>query len=171
MSSRMIQSRPVPTEKELQLRQNFTKPSTATAGPSYHEQICRKPWGYEFFAFESKKIGIWILTVMEGHKTSMHCHFKKDTWIVVLKGCAKIDLVDGTRCLYPMDGILIPKNVFHSIGTFAPSTTIFALMPDAVDSVIASAKAAGTKTSTGRWSNSVFVIDSVLGAPTKVPLP
>ena len=29
----------------------------------YKNQVCLKPWGYEFLSYMSKKIGIWILSV------------------------------------------------------------------------------------------------------------
>ena len=114
-----------PTEKELQIIQN-----NAALQAEHHEEVsylnkvCVKPWGYEFLVHQSPTIGIWCLTLHAGHKTSLHCHFKKDTWIVVLEGCAKVQFSHETQILHPMDAILIPKYTFHGLGTYASSTTI-----------------------------------------------
>lgn len=114
-----------PHEKDLQIIENNKDLSFEDhKHVSYKSKVCLKPWGYEFLVFESSRIGIWCLTVYEHHKTSMHCHFKKDTWITVLHGCAKIDLFNETKILNPMESLLIPKHTFHSLGSFSPSTTI-----------------------------------------------
>lgn len=115
----------LPCEKDSQIIQNNKELSTEThSNVSYTNKVCMKPWGYEYLVYESKKIGIWCLTLFQNHKTSMHCHFKKDTWIIVLQGCAKIELFQGTKMLYPMETLLIPKNTFHSLGTYSSHTTI-----------------------------------------------
>lgn len=114
-----------PREKDNQIIQNnLNLQNEDHEYISYKNKVCIKPWGHEFLAYQSKKIGIWCLTLNEGHKTSLHCHFKKDTWIVVLKGCAKIETLQGTYILHPLDSILISKCTFHALGTFASSTTI-----------------------------------------------
>jgi rfaE bifunctional protein nucleotidyltransferase chain/domain len=114
-----------PVEKDLQIiRNNSGLQTEQHEEVSYLNKVCEKPWGYEFLVHQSPSIGIWCLTLREGHKTSLHCHFRKDTWIVVLEGCAKIQLSEDTHILHPMDAMLIPKYTFHSLGTYAPSTTI-----------------------------------------------
>ena len=61
----------------------------------YENSVCIKPWGHEFLIYKNKKIGIWFLKINNGHKTSLHCHFNKDTIIICLKGCAKIELINN----------------------------------------------------------------------------
>lgn len=86
----------------------------------YKNKVCKKPWGYEFLVYESNKIGIWFLNIKKGHSTSLHCHFKKDTLIVVLSGCAKISLIDDeVICLNVLSSIYIPKNKIHALSTFS----------------------------------------------------
>ena len=75
----------------------------------YRNKICVKPWGHEFLVFENKNIGIWFLNIMKGHQTSLHCHFKKDTIIIVIKGSAKIMLMDDeVVSLREMSSIFLP---------------------------------------------------------------
>jgi rfaE bifunctional protein nucleotidyltransferase chain/domain len=91
----------------------------------YKDKVCVKPWGYEFLVYESNKIGIWYLNMKEGHSTSLHTHFKKDTFLIVLAGCAKIGLIDNKYLvLNTMESLFIPKYKFHSISSFTKELVI-----------------------------------------------
>ena len=46
----------------------------------YRKQVCKKPWGYESLAYINTKLGIWILHIKKNCGTSIHTHFKKDTF-------------------------------------------------------------------------------------------
>lgn len=86
----------------------------------YRNKVCVKPWGHEFLVFENKNIGMWFLNIMKGHQTSLHCHFKKDTIIIVIKGSAKIMLMDEeVVSLSEMSSIFLPHNNFHGISSFS----------------------------------------------------
>lgn len=92
---------------------------------NFHNTVCVKPWGYEFLPYESKKIGIWCLTIYKGQATSLHCHFKKDTMIIVLSGCARIGFLNGDiLSLSTLQTLYIPKGKFHSLGSFSEKTCI-----------------------------------------------
>ena len=43
----------------------------------YSKIVVRKPWGYEYLTYQSKKIAVWILCLKKGQQTSMHAHPKK----------------------------------------------------------------------------------------------
>jgi rfaE bifunctional protein nucleotidyltransferase chain/domain len=91
----------------------------------YNNSVCKKPWGHEFLIYQNKKIGIWFLKINEGHKTSLHCHFNKDTIVIVIKGSAKIELINNKVInLNTMDTLFLPHYSFHSLGTFSPETYI-----------------------------------------------
>ena len=91
----------------------------------YREKVCVKPWGYEYLVYENNKIGMWYLLMKKGHSTSLHTHFKKDTIIIVLSGCAKIGLLNANPIvLNTMESIYIPKYKFHSIASFSQETVI-----------------------------------------------
>ena len=88
----------------------------------YHNCVCVKPWGYEFLAYESKYIGIWYLKINKGNATSLHAHFKKDTFIIVIEGAAKVSLVDDeVISLGKLQSVFIPKNKFHGLSSFSES--------------------------------------------------
>jgi rfaE bifunctional protein nucleotidyltransferase chain/domain len=91
---------------------------------NYDDGVCIKPWGYEFLIYQSKKIGIWYLNIKTNHSTSLHCHFNKDTIIIVLKGTVKINLMDESIILNEMENIFLPHYNFHGISSFSPESFI-----------------------------------------------
>jgi D-glycero-beta-D-manno-heptose 1-phosphate adenylyltransferase len=91
----------------------------------YAKKVCIKPWGHEFLVFENSKTALWCLTLKKDSSTSLHCHYKKDTLLVVLSGCIKVGFHDGSFVsLSQMKSIYIPKQKFHSIGSFAPESSV-----------------------------------------------
>lgn len=91
----------------------------------YNRKVCVKPWGHEFLAYQSKDIGIWYLTIKKGHKTSLHCHFNKDTLIVVLKGALKVDLHNSSPiCLNELETIFLSHYNFHGLGAYSDEVNI-----------------------------------------------
>lgn len=89
----------------------------------YKNAVCIKPWGYEFLAYESNKLGIWFLKLTKDGATSLHTHFHKDSFIIVISGCAKITLIDNEIIdLSCMKSVFIPKYKFHSLATFSEET-------------------------------------------------
>jgi D-glycero-beta-D-manno-heptose 1-phosphate adenylyltransferase len=107
------------SEQELNTikNNNITENNTYV---DYKSVVCIKPWGYEFLVYESKKIGAWFLKIVKNQGTSLHTHFKKDTFIVVLSGTAKLTLVNNEIIsLGPMKSVFIPKNKFHALSSFS----------------------------------------------------
>jgi rfaE bifunctional protein nucleotidyltransferase chain/domain len=113
-------------EKELELvNQNNDIEVRQNERIDYKKNVCIKPWGHEFLVYESKKIGIWCLTMYKGQSTSIHCHFKKDTVLIILSGCARIEYFNGeVTYLSRLQTLFIPKKKFHSIGSFSEKTCI-----------------------------------------------
>lgn len=116
----------IPTQKELQIvNNNIQIQNEQHEYIDYKNKVCLKPWGYEFLVYESTKIGIWYLKLNKGHSTSLHCHFNKDTFIIVLSGSAKIKLIDNEIInLNVLSSIFLPKQKFHALSTFSDETYI-----------------------------------------------
>lgn len=85
---------------------------------NYLNKINDKPWGKEYLIYQTKYIGIWILHVNKEHETSLHCHFKKDTILMPLVGCFKINLFDTYKILNVLEHIYVPRNTFHGIHSY-----------------------------------------------------
>jgi rfaE bifunctional protein nucleotidyltransferase chain/domain len=116
------------TEKEINIIKNIKNYNNTNNKIDYKNKICIKPWGYEYLAYESSKIGIWILNINKNNKTSLHTHFNKDTIIIVISGCIKLNLIDDNyKLLSIFDIVNIPKNKFHGIESITDNTVIFEL--------------------------------------------
>jgi len=85
----------------------------------YMNKVNDKPWGKEYLAFQNKQLGIWILHVNKDQETSLHCHFKKDTILMVLSGSFKINLFnDKYKILNLFDSLYVPRETFHGIHSY-----------------------------------------------------
>lgn len=73
-----------------------------------------KPWGSEYLLYRNGEVAIWILDIDYLKKTSMHCHPKKNTGLVVLDGLAKVTFLNSSYNLKSLDKIMIFKGHFHS---------------------------------------------------------
>ena len=107
------------SEQELNTikNNNITENNTYV---DYKSVVCIKPWGYEFLVYENNKIGVWFLKIVKNQGTSLHTHFKKDTFIIVLSGTAKLTLVNNEIIsLGTMKSVFIPKNKFHALSSFS----------------------------------------------------
>jgi len=80
----------------------------------YKGLVVDKPWGYEYLIFENDKIAIWILFLKHLANTSMHCHPKKKTSLLVLSGRVNTAFLNTSFSLKTMDGLIIDRGVFHS---------------------------------------------------------
>jgi mannose-6-phosphate isomerase-like protein (cupin superfamily) len=81
---------------------------------SYESTIVKKPWGYEYLAYENEHIALWFLHIKHTHSTSLHCHPKKTTGLVLLDGEAEVSFFNNTNKLHPGDKIMIRKGLFHT---------------------------------------------------------
>ncbi len=79
----------------------------------FKNAIVKKPWGYEYLVFENNSVAIWMLQIIRKRKTSMHCHPKKRTGLVLLSGNATHYNLKGRLELNPMDAVMIPEGAFH----------------------------------------------------------
>jgi rfaE bifunctional protein nucleotidyltransferase chain/domain len=108
-------------EKEIEIIQKNRYIEEETHSEiDYKNKVCIKPWGHEFLVFNNKCVAIWHLVMNKGHSTSLHTHFKKDTFLMVISGCAKIGLIDNKSIvLNTMESVFIPRYKFHSISSFS----------------------------------------------------
>jgi rfaE bifunctional protein nucleotidyltransferase chain/domain len=107
-------------EKDMSIIRNHNIEILSNTKVDYSNCVCLKPWGYEFLVYESDKLGIWYLNITKNNGTSLHTHFNKDTFIIVISGTAKITLIDNEiHILNTMSSIFIPKNKFHAVSSFS----------------------------------------------------
>ena len=80
----------------------------------YESTVVKKPWGYEYLAYENEHVALWFLYIKHTHSTSLHCHPKKTTGLTLLSGGAEVSFFNHTNPLYPGDKIMIRKGLFHT---------------------------------------------------------
>lgn len=80
----------------------------------YESTIVKKPWGYEYLAYENEHVALWFLYIKHTHSTSLHCHPKKTTGLTLLSGGAEVSFFNNTNKLSPGGKVMIRKGLFHS---------------------------------------------------------
>ena len=86
----------------------------------YEKTVVKKPWGYEYLVYQNDKVALWFLHILDGQQTSMHCHPKKTTGLILLDGEAEISFIMNSFRIKPVSKTMIRKGLFHS--TKATST-------------------------------------------------
>jgi len=81
---------------------------------NYNTNIVKKPWGYEYLVYENQDVALWFLYIAPGQSTSMHCHPKKTTGLVLLDGEAEVSFLADKRQLTSLDKVMIRRGLFHS---------------------------------------------------------
>lgn len=81
---------------------------------SYRTKVVKKPWGYEYLAYENDHVGLWFLHIEKNQQTSMHCHPKKTTGLVLLEGEAEVSFLADKRQIKSLDKVMIRRGLFHS---------------------------------------------------------
>lgn len=104
---------------------------------NYAGVVVQKPWGYEYLMLENDFVAIWILHIKKNHGTSMHCHPRKKTSLVVLSGSVLTSTLTGWFEFKPLQGITYDAGVFHSTKALQEDTFIMEIEtpPDKKDLV------------------------------------
>ena len=80
----------------------------------YESTVVKKPWGYEYLAYENENVALWFLYIKHTHATSLHCHPKKTTGLVLLDGGAEVSFFNDSYKLTPGKKVMIRKGLFHT---------------------------------------------------------
>lgn len=86
---------------------------------NYDNRVVLKPWGEEYNIFRNKKkIAITYLKIKKGFATSLHCHPKKKTGFLILKGTAEVQIgiyKKNIKKYPPMSILVLRPGLFHRI--------------------------------------------------------
>lgn len=80
----------------------------------FRSSLVRKPWGYEYLMYQNEQLGLWLLRLEPGAATSLHCHPRKKTGLVVLAGEAHLSFLNDGIDLKPLGRNMIRPGLFHS---------------------------------------------------------
>ena len=91
------------SKKDLKLSSSKKRKKNDSDQKDYSKVVVRKPWGYEYLTYQSKDVAVWILHLKKGHQTSMHCHPRKKTSLIVLDGSVNCKSIDEIHTLEKHD--------------------------------------------------------------------
>ena len=91
-----------------------------TCTVDYQKVIVKKPWGYEYLMFQNDAIGIWYLHIKHGQRTSLHCHPRKKTGLVLLSGEAVVSFLNDSVRMKALSKLMIRSGLFHSTAAVCP---------------------------------------------------
>ena len=87
---------------------------------SYSQVVVDKPWGYEYLVYENEHVGLWFLHIDDGQTTSMHCHPKKNTGLVLLEGAATTSFLNDSVAMVGLKKLMIRRGLFHATKASGP---------------------------------------------------
>ena len=91
---------------------------------NHNSKIVNKPWGYEYLVYETSDVALWALFIANQHSTSVHCHAKKTTGLIVLDGKCEVSFMSDSRTMNPLDKVMIRKGLFHSTKSLSENGSI-----------------------------------------------
>lgn len=97
-------------KKYIELR----SPIAHTTSVDFSKLVVSKPWGHEYLMLSTPQVETWSLFIGHNKTTSMHCHPRKKTALVVLEGTALFSSLNESMELSHLDAVVIDPGVFHS---------------------------------------------------------
>ncbi|MCL4512109.1 MAG: hypothetical protein M1470_13780 [Bacteroidetes bacterium] len=91
-----------------------TEPSREANTFDYSKVVVLKPWGYEYLWYQNSSVAVWMLCLKPGHATSLHCHLRKRSSLIVLAGNVMCSTLENRYKLRPMDAMVLEPCVFHT---------------------------------------------------------
>ena len=95
--------------------------------------VVKKPWGEEFCVFRGNNLSIWLLRIAPTQQTSLHCHPKKKTGLVVLDGIAQVSLLERSFPLTALAKINLRNLIFHQTKNTSDTEQLYVLEVETPD--------------------------------------
>ncbi len=89
-------------------------PEQARPIQEFEGVIVNKPWGHEYLMYQNGAVAVWYLHIHGGAQTSMHCHPRKKTGLILISGEARVSFLNDSVCLKPLSKLTIRAGLFHS---------------------------------------------------------
>lgn len=80
----------------------------------YSNVVVTKPWGYEYLWFQNASVSAWMLRLLPGQSTSLHCHIRKRTSLVVVAGEVVCSTLTDRYKMSSLDAVVLEPCVFHT---------------------------------------------------------
>lgn len=103
------------------------RPGVESPQDIHLNELIPKPWGYEYRAYADPLQDVWQLCLAPGHRTSMHAHPRKVTYLLCLRGHGRLGGLDGSVEIVAGDVVKIDRGAFHQTANIDPSTDLHLL--------------------------------------------
>lgn len=90
----------------------------------YADVIVKKPWGYEYLMYQNDRLGLWYLHIRHGARTSLHCHPRKKTGLLLLAGEVTVSFLNDSTPLKAPARLMIRPGLFHSTSAVSPEGAV-----------------------------------------------
>ncbi len=80
----------------------------------YSAVVVNKPWGYEYLWYQNATVAIWMLHLLPDRATSLHCHVRKRTSLIVIDGRVVCSTLEERRRLDVLHSVVLEPCVFHT---------------------------------------------------------
>ena len=91
----------------------------AISNKFYSNRIVKKPWGYEYVIYNSSnRLAITYVHINNKKSTSLHCHPKKKTGFIILKGTALVQIgiyKKNKKRFKSLSRLVFRPGLFHSL--------------------------------------------------------
>ncbi|HVZ63784.1 MAG TPA: hypothetical protein VG936_04285 [Lacunisphaera sp.] len=108
--------------------ENLSRVRTEVSGEAndfdYRDVVVRKPWGYEYLWFQTATVAVWMLHLSPKAGTSLHCHARKRTSLVVLRGRVRCATIDDRYELAAGSALVLEPCAFHSTTALSPDGAV-----------------------------------------------
>ena len=85
----------------------------------YSNKLVKKPWGYEYVIYNSlNRMAITYVHIDSKKSTSLHCHPKKKTGFIILKGTALVQIgiyKKNKKKFKSLSRLVVRPGLFHSL--------------------------------------------------------
>ena len=82
----------------------------------------KKPWGFEYLMYGNDQVALWYLHLNAGAATSLHCHPRKKTGLVLLSGKAEVSFSNAKSLMRIFFGFS-PASRAAPVGSILSCTT------------------------------------------------
>ena len=85
----------------------------------YSNKLVKKPWGYEYVIYNSlNRVAITYIHIDSKKSTSLHCHPKKKTGFIIVKGTALVQIgiyKKNKKKFKSLSRLVVRPGLFHSL--------------------------------------------------------
>lgn len=106
------------------LQNESMEPPLRSDSDFLNRSIVLKPWGYEYLLAGNPEVAVWLLSLKVGQSTSLHCHCRKRTILIVVEGQVLVESL-GVQESHSAGAVIeIEAGAFHRSSNLGVSNAV-----------------------------------------------